>query len=89
MRCNDLSLVSFGDIENLDGLGGTRSGLAGILSLVEASKEETESTTRSKLFITYSSVTRSIIMKNKMETKRNMDQEISQSCGTAPSQEIK
>lgn len=41
----DPTLLNCGDIENRDGLGGTRSGLAGTFSEVErTSKDETEST---------------------------------------------
>lgn len=54
MRCNDPSLASFGDSENLEGLGGTgtRCGLAGIFSEVQiTSEEETESTVRTKIYV--------------------------------------
>ena len=65
MRCIDPILLSFGDIENIEGLGGTLSGLAGTLAGLGGtlaglggifseeeftSKGETESAARTKLF---------------------------------------
>lgn len=63
VRCTDPILLSFGDTENLEGLGSTlaglggtlaglfpRAGLGGILSGTEiTSKEETESAARTEL----------------------------------------